>query len=143
MFQHSDKLESVNLRIGCEAGRWPDPLPRIPADLVVACLCVATDEEQYQITAGDFITAPQKLPVLASSPWKVLVVLGSLRSGLGRIASLCGRPAGRAERPFVSQGPKAPDPSCVCIMHRYYIGRHLAEKVKRACTYLYVCYLTD
>ena len=57
MFQNSDKLESLNLRIGCETGRWPDPMPRIPADMVVACLCVATDEEQYQITAGEFITA--------------------------------------------------------------------------------------
>ena len=32
-------------------------MPEIPADLVVACLCVATDEEQYQITAGEFTTA--------------------------------------------------------------------------------------
>ena len=57
MFQNSDKLASLNLRIGCETGKWPDPMPTIPADLVVACLCVATDEEQYQITAGEFITA--------------------------------------------------------------------------------------
>ena len=57
MFQNSDKLESLNLRIGCETGRWPDPMPRVPSDLVVACLCVATDEEQYQVTAGEFITA--------------------------------------------------------------------------------------
>ena len=57
MLQSSDMLERLNLRTGCETGRWPDPMPMIPADLVVACLCVATDEEQYQITAGEFITA--------------------------------------------------------------------------------------
>ena len=57
MFQNIDKLASLNLRTGCETGKWPDPMPTIPADLVVACLCVATDEEQYQITAGEFITA--------------------------------------------------------------------------------------
>ena len=52
MFQNIDKLASLNLRIGCQTGKWPDPMPMIPTDLVVACLCVATDEEQYQITAG-------------------------------------------------------------------------------------------
>ena len=57
MFQNSDKLASLNLRTGCQTGKWPDPMPMIPTDLVVACLCVATDEEQYQITAGEFITA--------------------------------------------------------------------------------------
>ena len=57
MLQNIDKLASLNLRIGCETGKWPDPMPTIPADLVVACLCVATDEEHYQITAGEFITA--------------------------------------------------------------------------------------
>ena len=32
-------------------------MPRTPAHQVVACLCVATDEEQYQITVGEFSTA--------------------------------------------------------------------------------------
>ncbi|MDA8584178.1 hypothetical protein N9L68_08075 [bacterium] len=45
------------MRIGCETGKWHNPMPNIPAHLVVAWLCVATDEEQYQITAGEFIAA--------------------------------------------------------------------------------------
>ena len=57
MFPNNDKFESLIMRIGCETGRWPDPLPKIPADLVVACLCAATNAEQYQVRAGEFITA--------------------------------------------------------------------------------------
>ncbi len=32
-------------------------MPMIPADLVAACLCVPAEEEQYQITGCEFITA--------------------------------------------------------------------------------------
>ena len=57
MFQNIDKLEILDLLTGCRTGRWPAAMPEIPADLVVECLCVSTDEEQSQITGGEFITA--------------------------------------------------------------------------------------
>ena len=57
MFQNIDKLEILDLLTGCRTGSWPAAMPEIPADLVVECLCVSTDEEQSHITGGEFLTA--------------------------------------------------------------------------------------
>jgi len=58
LFQNASKLEKLNLLDGCRTGRFPDPMPALPADLAVECLTVCTDQEQTQVTGGEFIFAP-------------------------------------------------------------------------------------
>jgi len=57
LFQNTSQLEKLNLLDGCRTGRFPDPVPALPDDLVVQCLTVCTDQEQTQITGGEFIFA--------------------------------------------------------------------------------------
>ena len=57
LFQNTSKLEKLNLLDGCRTGRFPDPVPALPEDLVVECFTVCTDQEQTQITGGEFIFA--------------------------------------------------------------------------------------
>ncbi len=43
MFQNSGKLEALGLLEGCRTGRFPDPLPEIPADFEPDVIAFATD----------------------------------------------------------------------------------------------------
>ena len=59
MFQQNvSRLKSLILFNGCLSGNFPDPMPAVPSDLVVECLSVCTDQEQTQVTGGEFIFAP-------------------------------------------------------------------------------------
>ena len=58
LFQNVSRLKSLNLFDGCLTGNFPDPMPAVPSDLVVECLTVCTDQEQTQVTGGEFIFAP-------------------------------------------------------------------------------------
>ena len=55
MFQNMDKLKAMNLATGCKTGKLPNPMTVIPDDVVVECLVFCTDQEQTQITGGEFI----------------------------------------------------------------------------------------
>ena len=55
MFRNIDKLKDWGLHEGCLTGKFPAPMPRIPVDWVPASLSVCTDQEQTQITGGEFI----------------------------------------------------------------------------------------
>ena len=55
MFQNMDKLKALKLDIGSRTGNLPNPMLDIPADVVVECLVFCTDQEQSQITGGEFI----------------------------------------------------------------------------------------
>ena len=44
---------------GCLSGKFPEPMPAIPSDLVVECPTVCTDLEQTQVTGGEFIFTPE------------------------------------------------------------------------------------
>ena len=57
-FQNVSRLKTLNLFNGCLTGNFPDPMPAVPSDLVVECLTVCTDQEQTQVTGGEFIFAP-------------------------------------------------------------------------------------
>ena len=58
-FQNKDHLDTLGLREGCMTGKFPEPMPKIPADLEVASLSVCTDQEQTQITGGEYIFKPE------------------------------------------------------------------------------------
>ena len=55
MFRNIDKLKDWGLHEGCQTGKFPEPMPRIPAHWVPASLSVCTDQEQTQVTGGEFI----------------------------------------------------------------------------------------
>ena len=55
LFQNVHKLTELNLKKGCETGKFPEPLPTIPPELVVESFACASDQEQTQITGGEFI----------------------------------------------------------------------------------------
>ena len=57
LFLNTSQLEKLNLLDGCQTGRFPDPVPALPEDLVAQCLTVCTDQEQTQITGGELISA--------------------------------------------------------------------------------------
>ena len=52
LFQNVHRLKEMNLFNGCLSGKFPEPMPAIPSDLVVECLTVCTDQEQTQVTGG-------------------------------------------------------------------------------------------
>ena len=58
-FQNVAKLREWNLADGCQTGKFPEPMPRIPEDYVVDSVAVCTDQEQTQITGGDFVFKPE------------------------------------------------------------------------------------
>lgn len=58
-FRNSEKLDTANLMHGCRTGKFPEPMPSLPADLVVESLAIATDQEQTQITGGEFVFSGQ------------------------------------------------------------------------------------
>ena len=55
LFQNVHKLTELNLKKGCETGKFPEPLPTIPPEIVVESFACASDQEQTQITGGEFI----------------------------------------------------------------------------------------
>jgi hypothetical protein len=55
LFQNVHKLRELNLKVGCETGTFPEPLPAIPSELVVESFTCCNDQEQLQITGGEFI----------------------------------------------------------------------------------------
>ena len=55
MFQNMDKLKALKLDVGSRTGKLPNPMFDIPGDVVVECLVFCTDQEQSQITGGEFI----------------------------------------------------------------------------------------
>ena len=59
LFQNVHRLKEMNLFNGCLSGEFPEPMPAIPSDLVVECLTVCTDQEQTQVTGGEFIFTPE------------------------------------------------------------------------------------
>jgi hypothetical protein len=58
-FQNVAKLREWNLADGCQTGKFPDPMPQIPEDFEVDSVAMATDQEQTQITGGEFILKPE------------------------------------------------------------------------------------
>ena len=40
-------------------GKFPEPMPTIPEDYIVESISVCTDQEQTQITGGEFIFKPE------------------------------------------------------------------------------------
>ena len=52
------KLPGMGLSLGCQTGKFPDEFPPISQD-VVSSVTVCTDQEQSQITGGEFIFAPE------------------------------------------------------------------------------------
>ena len=59
LFKNVHRLKEMNLFNGCLSGKFPEPMPAIPSDLVVECLTVCTDQEQTQVTGGEFIFTPE------------------------------------------------------------------------------------
>ncbi len=58
-FRNVGKLEEWGLRTGYLTREFPESMPKIPSDYVVDSLAVCTDQEQLQITVGDFIHKPE------------------------------------------------------------------------------------
>ena len=58
MFQNVGKISEIGLSLGCQTGKFLDELPPISQD-VVSSMTVCTDQEQSQITGGEFIFAPE------------------------------------------------------------------------------------
>ena len=56
-FQNLQQLAELGLLEGARTGKFADPLPRLPEGLVVKSLSICTDQEQTQITGGEFIFA--------------------------------------------------------------------------------------
>ena len=54
-FRNVELLRAMNLKVGCETGTFPTPMPPIPDDLELHSFSVCTDQEQSQITGGEFI----------------------------------------------------------------------------------------
>ena len=54
-FQNLQKLKDLNLHDGCQTGKFPMPMPQIPSDFEVSSIAVATDQEQSEVTGGEFI----------------------------------------------------------------------------------------
>ena len=52
-------LAAISLLKGCETGKFPEPLPAIPAGVDFESFSFATDQEQSQITGGEFILTPK------------------------------------------------------------------------------------
>ena len=60
-FQNVHKLEEWGLKVGCQTGKFPEPMPQIPADFELDSVAVCTDQEQTQITGGEFIVKPEAI----------------------------------------------------------------------------------
>ena len=58
-FDNLDKLAATSLLIGCETGKFPDPMPAIPMELAIEVFSMCTDQEQVQITGGEFLFTPK------------------------------------------------------------------------------------
>lgn len=58
-FQNVAKLQELNLADGCKTGKFPDPMPPIPEDYIVGSVSMCSDQEQTQITGGEFILKPE------------------------------------------------------------------------------------
>ena len=59
MFQNIHKLAEWGLDKGCLTGKFPDPMPVVPDWYVVPSFAIDTDQEQTQITEGEFIFSPK------------------------------------------------------------------------------------
>ena len=44
LFRNASQLEKLGLLDGCRTGRFPDPVPALPEDLVVECLTLCSDQ---------------------------------------------------------------------------------------------------
>jgi hypothetical protein len=55
MFQNVGKLEALGLLEGCQTGKFPDRLPEITCGDEPEVLTFATDQEQTQVTGGEFV----------------------------------------------------------------------------------------
>jgi hypothetical protein len=58
-FQNVKKLRDLNLDVGCQTGKFPEPMPPIPEGHSVDSVAVCTDQESSQITGGEFIFRPE------------------------------------------------------------------------------------
>ena len=58
-FQNVDSLRKWNLADGCQTGKFPDPMPSIPEDYCVHSVSICSDQEQTQVTGGEFIFRPE------------------------------------------------------------------------------------
>ena len=54
MFRNVHELSASGLKLGCETGKFPEPMPEMP-ETKVKSLAICTDEEQSQITGGEYI----------------------------------------------------------------------------------------
>ena len=97
LFHNTSRLEKLNLLGGCSTGRFPDPIPALPDDLVVECLTVCTDQEQYQITGGDFMFAATSQGGLGCTGARISDDFHRCNNDLARAIALAGlKPAEKA-----------------------------------------------
>lgn len=58
-FQNVGTLRDWNLDIGCLTGKFPEPMPHMEKGYCVHSVALCTDQEQSQITGGEFIFRPE------------------------------------------------------------------------------------
>ena len=58
MFQNVHTLRDLNLLEGCKTGKFRTLLPNTRDDIDVECIAFCTDQEQCQLTGGEFVLTP-------------------------------------------------------------------------------------
>ncbi len=58
-FQNIGKLHEWNLAVGCQTGKFPVPMPRMDKEYEPDSMSICSDQEQTQITGGEFIFKPE------------------------------------------------------------------------------------
>jgi hypothetical protein len=58
-FQNVGTLREWKLDIGCQTGKFPEPMPRMKKGYLVDSMALCTDQDQTQITGGEFILRPE------------------------------------------------------------------------------------
>ena len=58
-FQNIAKLHKWNLAVGCQTGKFPVPMPHMDKDYEPDSMSICSDQEQTQITGGEFMFKPE------------------------------------------------------------------------------------
>ena len=127
-FQNVHKLEEWGLKVGCQTGKFPEPMPQIPADFELDSVAVCTDQLQEQITGGEFIVKPEAIGGLDCTGVRFIDDFHRWTNDLSSATAKAGlKPVEKAATLFLnigygplqsedSQVPKAPQICDFCVM---------------------------